>query len=312
METKVHAKLGNEPLKESSMAMPKQHRILIATDGSPAAQAALATAVKFPWSASSHVRAVIARSNWLSTDLEAARAAVEKSFEAAAAAARRGLAPRWPESKVVIIDASPADAILAEAERFKASLIVLGWRGHGTFRRLLAGSVSRSVAARAHCPVLVVREAASAVRRFVVGFDGCSNAERALEFLSSLEPERGSRVVLVNVVEPVSVPASVGRLPSSVRTHVHGEVAALNKERYQQGQVTVAAGAARLERSGWKAKTEVRVGAPLASLLKAVEEHRADVLVLGARATGGLERALLGSVANGALDRSPVPVLLVR
>ena len=56
----------------------------------------------------------------------------------------------------------------------------------------------------------------------------------------------------------------------------------------------------------------MRVGAPLATLLKAAEEHHADVLVVGARATGGLERALLGSVANGALNRSPVPVLLVR
>lgn len=294
------------------MSMSKQHRILIASDGSRPAQAALATVVKFPWSASSHVRAVIARSNWLFADSEPARAAVEKSFEAAAAAARRALAPRWPESKVLVIDAPPVDAILAEAKRFKASLIVLGWRGHGTFRRLLAGSVSRSVATHAQCPVLVVREATRAVRRFVVGFDGCPNAERALEFLSSLEPGRGSRVVLVNVVEPVSVPASVGRFPSSIRADIHRGVAALNKERYRQGQATVAFGAVRLERSGWKAKIEVRVGAPLASLLKAVEEHRADVLVLGARATGGLERALLGSVANGALDRSPVPVLVVR
>ena len=66
------------------------------------------------------------------------------------------------------------------------------------------------------------------------------------------------------------------------------------------------------ERSGWTAKSEVRFGAPLASLLEAVEEHRADVLMLGARAMSGLENALLGSVANGALDRSPVPVMLVR
>ncbi len=293
------------------MAMPKQHRILIASDGSRSAQAALATAVKFPWPASSRVRTVIARSSWLPADSAEARAAVEKSFQDAADAARRALARRWPESKVVFLDVPPVDAILGEAEYFKASLIVLGWRGHGTFRRLLAGSVSRSVAARAHCPVLVVREAASTVRRLVVGFDGCPNAERALEFLGSLEPERGSRVVLVNVVEPVSVPASVGRFSSSVRADVHRGAAALNKERYQQGQAAVAAGAARLERSGWTVKSEVRVGATLASLLKAVEEHRADVLVLGARATSGLERALLGSVANGALDRSPVPVLLV-
>ncbi len=44
------------------MAISKQHQILIASDGSPSAQAALATAVKFPWSASSRVRTVIARS----------------------------------------------------------------------------------------------------------------------------------------------------------------------------------------------------------------------------------------------------------
>ena len=164
-------------------------------------QAALATALKFPWSDSSRARAVVARSNWLPTDSEQACAAVEKSFTAAAAAARRALARPWPESEVVFSDAQPVDAILAEAKRFEASLIVLGWRGHGTFRRLLAGSVSRSVAAHAQCPVLVVREAPSAMHRFVVGFNGCPNAERALEFLSSLEPWRGSCMVLVNVIE---------------------------------------------------------------------------------------------------------------
>ena len=35
-------------------------------------------------------------------------------------------------------------------------------------------------------------------------------------------------------------------------------------------------------------------------------------LVVGARSTGGLARLLLGSVAEGVLDRSPVPVLLVK
>ena len=291
------------------MATKKQHRIVFAVDGSRSAEAALATALKFPWPASSNACAVVARSSsWLPAASEYARSVIENGFQAAAAAARRALSKRWPESKLVIADARPVDAILAEAERFEASLIVLGWRGHGVFRRLLAGSVSRSVAERAQCPVLVVREAASAVRRFVVGFDGCPNAERAIDFLSSLEPARGSRVV--NVVEPLSVPTSVGRFPASMRAQLRHEVAAINEERYRKGLATAAAGAARLERSGWKVKTEVRVGAPLASLLKAVAEHRGDVLVLGARATSGVERALLGSVANGALNSSPV-VLLV-
>lgn len=135
----------------------------------------------------------------------------------------------------------------------------------------------------------------SAVRRFVVGFDGCLNAERALDFLGSLEPIRGGRAVLVNVVEPAIAPPSLGRFPASVRSHIRGEVAAVNEERQQQGQVTVAAGAARLKPLGWTVQTEVRAGAPLASLLKSVVDNRADVLVLGARATSGLDRALLGS-----------------
>lgn len=294
------------------MAMSKRHRILVATDGSRSAQAALAMAVKFPWAASSRARAVVASSNWLPPDFEDARATVARDSEATAEAARRALAPRWGKPDVVVLDAPPVDAILAEAERFKASVIVLGWRGHGTFRRLLAGSVSRSIAALAHCPVLVVREPARAVRRLVVGFDGCPNAEQAVNFLCSLEPARGSRVVLVSVVEPVRVPPSVRTLPAAVRGRIQYATATLNQERHQQAQRAVDAGIARLKRAGWPATSDIRVGAPLASLLSAAYDHRADVLVLGARATSGLERALLGSVANGALDRSSVPVLLVR
>ena len=172
--------------------MPKQHRILLATVGSPSAQAAFAAAAKFPWPPASRAQAVVARSRWLPAVFEETRAATEASFKGIADEARCVLASRWPEAKTVFIDESPGDAILGEAARFKASLIVLGWRGHGTFRRLLADSVSRSVAARAQCPVLVVREPAKAVRRFVVGFDGCPNSERALEFLSSLELGRGN------------------------------------------------------------------------------------------------------------------------
>ena len=70
--------------------------------------------------------------------------------------------------------------------------------------------------------------------------------------------------------------------------------------------------AARLERAGWTVRRAVARGAPLTELLGAVAAARADVLVVGSRGAGGLERRLLGRVADGALSRSPVSALIVR
>ena len=294
------------------MTTSKRHRVLIATDGSPPAQAAVATAVMFPWPSETRARAILASPDWLRAGKVDARAALSRHHEIVSVTTKRALAKRWKNVDTALLDEAPIAAILDEARRFEATLIALGWRGHGTFRRLLAGSVSRAVAAQAHCPVLVVRNAPRAVRRFVVGFDGCPNAERALDFLASLQPPSAGRAVLVNVVQPLSMPKSAGVIPQSARAVVRHELDTLNQECIDKAQAVVDAGVARLARSGWSATGEVRTGSPLERLLSATSEHHGDVLVMGARSVSGIERALLGSVANGALNRSKVPVLLVR
>ena len=52
------------------------------------------------------------------------------------------------------------------------------------------------------------------------------------------------------------------------------------------------------------------MGRPLEELVAASTD--ADVLVVGARGVGAVERLVLGSVAEGAVSRAPVPVLVVR
>jgi nucleotide-binding universal stress UspA family protein len=56
-----------------------------------------------------------------------------------------------------IITGHPKEAILDEAEKWGADLIVLGSHGYRGWQRFLLGSVSQAVASHANCSVQIVR-----------------------------------------------------------------------------------------------------------------------------------------------------------
>jgi len=118
-------------------------RVLVATDGSDHARAAIATAVSFPWPGDTQVRIVAARRTRAEHRRSVLLSALDRTADAAAEAARRALSRRWPDVDEVVVDKVPVKGILDEAETFAADVIVIGWRGHGALRRLLMGSVSR-------------------------------------------------------------------------------------------------------------------------------------------------------------------------
>jgi nucleotide-binding universal stress UspA family protein len=223
----------------------------------------------------------------------------------------RALARRWPDAEVAVLDTPLVKGILSYAQGFRAGAIVLGSRGHGALGRLLMGSVSRGVIQRARCPVLVVRGRPRALRSLLVGLDGSVNARRATRFVAGLDPARGGRVTLVRVVEPMGMPSNM-MLPRNLRRTLRGEVGSLNARRLERAWRDVDRAATRLQGAGWIVRKMVRTGVPLGQLLAAVRTTQAQTVVVGARGTRGVRRLLLGSVASGVLDRSPVPVLVVR
>lgn len=287
-------------------------RLLIASDGSPASRAAVTTALAFPWPAETQAHALIAQRTWATAGRSAyAYGVLNRTLERVRADLGRTFGRRWPSGRVKIVDRPPVDAIVAESERLRAGAVVLGWRGFGTFRRLLLGSVSRGVVRRARCPVLVVRRRRRRVRSLVIGLDGSPNARRAAAFVARLPAPRGGRATLVRVIDPLVVP-SAASLPPGVRVRLSREAAALHAEEAARAKRELEEVAARLRRAGWRVRTTVPSGAPLHEVLATVEKARADLLVLGAHGTTGLKGILLGSLAEGALNRCDVPVLLVR
>jgi nucleotide-binding universal stress UspA family protein len=234
--------------------------------------------------------------------------ALDRGAEIAVDSARRTLSRRWPDIEVEVLDEPPVEGILGEAKRFHADVIVVGWRGHGAVRRLLMGSVSRGVVRGSRCAVLVVRRS-QRVHTIVVGVDGSEAATRALAFVGRLVPPQDGRVMLLSAMELLSTPAR-GRVPGAAA--IAREMKRQNRVRAQAMTKDLNRAAVTLNRSGWQARTMLVQGEPLRELLGAVAASRAQLVVVGARGTGGVRYVLLGSVAEGALNQSPVAVLIAR
>jgi nucleotide-binding universal stress UspA family protein len=290
------------------MASQRELRVLVATDGSRDAKAAIATTLHFPWAAETRVRIMSARRSRAQYRRSILLSALDRGAEQAGENARRTLAQRWSDIEVEIVDKTPVEGILGAATRFKADVIVVGWRGHGAVRRLLMGSVSRGVVRGSTCAVLVVRRSQQ-VRTLVVGVDGSDTATRALAFVGRLIPPREGRVTLVSAVELLT-PPSRGRVPGAAS--IAQEIKRQNTIAARAATRELNRAAAELKRMGWHTRPMLVHGAPLRDLLGAVATSRAQLLVVGARGTSGVRYLLLGSVAEGALNQSPVSVLVVR
>jgi nucleotide-binding universal stress UspA family protein len=118
-------------------------------------------------------------------------------------------------------------------------------------------------------------------------------------------------VTIVGAVELLT-PTPRGPSVAGIRSSIARGVKRVNAQRSEAAMRGLNRAAQELRQSGWRTRAVLRTGEPLRQVLDVVNESRASLLVLGARGTSGVRHLLLGSVAEGALNRSPIPVLLAR
>jgi nucleotide-binding universal stress UspA family protein len=106
----------------------------------------------------------------------------------------------------IVMEGRPADAILAEADRIGAGLVVMTTHGRGPMRRIWLGSVADHMANIATLPVMFIRVlddvAPPPPARFtniLVPLDGSTIAEEALAPALQLAALDGARITLLNV-----------------------------------------------------------------------------------------------------------------
>jgi nucleotide-binding universal stress UspA family protein len=149
------------------------------------------------------------------------------------------------------------------------------------------------------------------VQTIVVGYDGTSFAERALGRAVELARAFGARVVVVSVAAPQSIagPGAFGLMP--YYTSGAADTAAVleaDQAIWQQHRTHVEE---LLSAAGIPVEFAGVLGPPADEIVDVAEQHDADLIVVGTRAPGFVERLLGGSVSQGVARRAHCDVLIV-
>ena len=135
----------------------------------------------------------------------------------------------------------------------------------------------------------------------LIPIDGSEASSQALREALKLAKEQGARVCLTHVYEPMKhvVTESAVDLTPAIRRQ--GE-ALLNEALEHASNAGVAATTALVAAGGRRI--------PAAIVEQAVAAN-ADLIAMGTHGRGGIERLILGSVAEGVARRAGIPVLLI-
>ncbi|MBF0608033.1 MAG: universal stress protein [Magnetococcales bacterium] len=183
----------------------------------------------------------------------------------------------------------PYKGIIDEAVDRQSDVIIMGRRGMTGLKRMLMGSVTAKVIAYAPCKVLVVpREASIKGEHIMLATDGSRYSDAAQEEAISM----AKRCPQVKTFTALSVASSDNKLDDTRRI-LDGVTSTAN-------------------RVGVNVETVTAVGSPYESIVETARTRNTNIIVMGTHGRTGIDRLLMGSVAERVVALSPCSVLVVK
>jgi nucleotide-binding universal stress UspA family protein len=294
--------------------------ILIATDGSDSANAAVELVTRFPFPQHSALTAITVVDTKLFTDSrsegldEAQSRQLEQSEQAIHADADRMLAQVATRLRAAgrvcsteVHAGNPAEQILEAAGRLKPDLIVVGAHGVSGLRHFRLGSVADKVLEHAECSVLIVRTSAALEDQnpwnILVAYDDSGPAREAVRFSASLPLAASTQVTVVTVMPMIHM----------YRQDIRQELNSIWQQKRDAAQRALDDAVAAVRWPTSNVSSLFRESADVArDILDAAAETRCDLVVLGYKGRSAIKRFLLGSVTARIAHHAPCSVLAVR
>ena len=143
-------------------------------------------------------------------------------------------------------------------------------------------------------------------RGLLVPVDGSEQSNAATALAIRIAGDQKAFVTFVNVVEVEKIIASV--IPGNKFADPTPAIEQLRAA----GAELLRAAIAKAQEAGVQAHSQMAEGDCVETVVELAKTTGSDLIVLGTHGRKGLERLVLGSVAEGVARKSPVPVLTVK
>jgi len=211
-----------------------------------------------------------------------------------------------------LADGVAGPTIAAWLNEHPVDLMVMSTHGRGPISRFWLGSVADYVIRHASVPVLLNRPLPDdstpppPIRSILVPVDGSERSEAVVPIATAIAGLYGAHLTLFRAVAP---PVGVADFAPSVAAPVTTNILNTLKD---EAEAQVARLAARVEADGTGVATAVEVGASAAAaILERLDDEHYDLVAMSTRGAGGVQRAIVGSVADKVIRAAVKPILVM-
>lgn len=150
-------------------------------------------------------------------------------------------------------------------------------------------------------------------KKILIATDGSEHTEKAIIHAIELAKITGAQLHAVYVISLVSPPGTleIRSDPESCRI-IDASIDGLRKILRHEGEEAIKYISQQAKRDGVDVREWILEGQPAKEILKLAEEESIDLIVMGTLGRSGIEKFLLGSVADKVIRGSKIPVLVVR
>jgi len=139
------------------------------------------------------------------------------------------------------------------------------------------------------------------MQKLIVADDGSTFAQKAIDKAVELAKKEESKIICVNVIEDFC-PIGLTEIDCNV----------VRELQIKEAKTVISAASEKFKKAGVNATEVIETGNPAEMIIEVAKREGADMIIAASHGKHGAKKFAFGSVTARLIERSPIPVLVMK